>query len=152
MESQFMNIRQIRYNCNKPKNLARAGLGLFFALQAPAGCSSGKWGNVDESVNHVASALSDCTNVPQWAVGTYSGGDRVQNNGVLYECKPFPFSGWCGQIGYQPGVDPAWSDAWTRIDDCATSSGTGGTGGTGGGGSGGTGGACDPAVENCCPP
>lgn len=35
-------------------------------------------------------------------------------NGKLYECKPFPYSGWC-QINshhYVPGVGSDWSDAW----------------------------------------
>lgn len=35
-------------------------------------------------------------------------------NGKLYECKPFPYSGWC-QINshhYVPGVGSNWSDAW----------------------------------------
>ena len=37
----------------------------------------------------------------------------------VYECKPFPFSGWCGLYspnanGYEPGVGSNWADAWTE--------------------------------------
>jgi hypothetical protein len=35
-------------------------------------------------------------------------------NGSLYECKPFPFSGWCNQAPfyYEPGTGLAWQEAW----------------------------------------
>lgn len=37
----------------------------------------------------------------------------------VYECKPFPFSGWCtiyspSANGYEPGVGSNWADAWTE--------------------------------------
>jgi hypothetical protein len=32
---------------------------------------------------------------------------------TLFECREWPFSGWCGQVGYGPGV----SVAWTRKGD-----------------------------------
>lgn len=57
---------------------------------------------------------------PPWKEGThYYGGSRVSNNGVDYECKPFPYSGWCGQSAshYKPGEGSHWQDAWKVIKE-----------------------------------
>ncbi|MET4695147.1 chitinase [Endozoicomonas lisbonensis] len=57
---------------------------------------------------------------PAWKEGTiYHGGSRVSCNGVDYECRSFPFSGWCGQSAshYQPGRGSHWQDAWKRIEE-----------------------------------
>jgi hypothetical protein len=61
---------------------------------------------------------SACDELPEWQVTTYSGGTRVQNNDKIYECKPYPFSGWCGQVGYEPGATLYWQDAWILIGPC----------------------------------
>ena len=47
----------------------------------------------------------------------YQAGDRVSNAGGNYECKPWPYSGWCGgsTSHYAPGTGSAWSDAWTKL-------------------------------------
>ena len=55
---------------------------------------------------------------PAWKEGThYHGGSRVSHDGQDYECRPFPFSGWCGQSAYhyQPGEGSHWRDAWIKI-------------------------------------
>ncbi len=52
---------------------------------------------------------------PAYKAGTpYKAGDIVSHGGKLYECKPFPYSGWCGQaaFAYEPGKGFAWGDAW----------------------------------------
>ena len=52
-------------------------------------------------------------------IGSYVGGTVVQGtDGKRYECKPFPFSGWCNQseLYYAPGSGLAWTDAWTSLD------------------------------------
>ncbi|MGL5344839.1 MAG: immunoglobulin-like domain-containing protein [Plesiomonas sp.] len=58
-------------------------------------------------------------NYPVYQPGkTYQGGDKVTNNGGnVYECKPFPYSGWCGGSSshYAPGVGSNWQDAWMPI-------------------------------------
>jgi uncharacterized protein len=47
----------------------------------------------------------------------YNGGNRVQSGRVVYECKQWPQSGWCGQR--EPGAQfSAWEDAWTKVDSC----------------------------------
>ncbi len=54
--------------------------------------------------------------------GGYSGGDQVENNGVRYECKPFPYEGWCnGQAwAYAPGEGMYWTDAWIEVGPCSS--------------------------------
>ncbi len=52
-------------------------------------------------------------------IGSYVGGTVVQGtDGKRYECKPFPFSGWCnqGELYYAPGSGLAWTDAWIGLD------------------------------------
>ncbi|CAM8673889.1 glycoside hydrolase family 19 protein [Leclercia sp. M-A074-M] len=47
----------------------------------------------------------------------YNAGDIVNNHGKLFQCKPFPYSGWCNSTPayYEPGVGLAWADAWTAL-------------------------------------
>ncbi|MFB2865935.1 immunoglobulin-like domain-containing protein [Aeromonas sp. MdU4] len=47
----------------------------------------------------------------------YKAGDRVSNAGGNFECKPFPYSGWCSGASshYAPGTGSNWSDAWTKL-------------------------------------
>lgn len=47
----------------------------------------------------------------------YQAGDRVSHAGGNYECKPWPYSGWCGGASshYAPGTGSAWSDAWIKL-------------------------------------
>ena len=52
--------------------------------------------------------------------GGYAAGTKVQNAGKQYQCKPYPYSGWCNGSGwaYAPGVGSYWTDAWTLIGSC----------------------------------
>lgn len=48
-------------------------------------------------------------------ISSYKAGTRVlARNGKVYECKPFPYSGWCTIPAwqYEPGAGPNWQDAW----------------------------------------
>jgi chitin-binding protein len=56
-------------------------------------------------------------------VKQYKAGTKVlqPKNDKVYECKPFPFSGWCSQYaptanGFEPGVGSNWADAWTELN------------------------------------
>ncbi|GAA4274812.1 cellulase family glycosylhydrolase [Aquimarina gracilis] len=53
--------------------------------------------------------------------GGYVAGSVVQNNGNKYECKPYPFSGWCNGAAwaYAPGEGAYWQDAWTLVGECS---------------------------------
>ncbi|ENB7488319.1 glycoside hydrolase family 19 protein [Citrobacter koseri] len=55
---------------------------------------------------------------PAWSANSkYNAGDIVNNHGKLFQCKPFPYSGWCNTAPayYEPGVGLAWSDAWSAL-------------------------------------
>ncbi len=48
-------------------------------------------------------------------IGNYGPGTIVKGtDGKIYECKPFPYSGWCNQAPsyYAPGTGWNWEDAW----------------------------------------
>nr|WP_159466493.1 M60 family metallopeptidase [Scandinavium goeteborgense] len=52
---------------------------------------------------------------PDYKEGTpYSAGDVVTNKGNLYQCKPWPYTGWCAGAAwaYAPGVGQHWQQAW----------------------------------------
>lgn len=54
------------------------------------------------------------------SIGSYNAGTKVlATDGNVYECKPFPASGWCRIYSpsanhYEPGVGTHWSDAWMK--------------------------------------
>ncbi|HHL0033305.1 TPA: glycoside hydrolase family 19 protein [Enterobacter mori] len=57
-------------------------------------------------------------NYAAWSANSkYQAGDIVNNHGKLFQCKPFPYSGWCNNAPayYEPGAGLAWSDAWTAL-------------------------------------
>jgi len=39
----------------------------------------------------------------------------------LYECKPYPYSGWCNGAAwaYAPGTGTYWNDAWILKGSCS---------------------------------
>jgi chitin-binding protein len=52
-------------------------------------------------------------------LGEYKAGTLVKHpkTNKVYECKPFPYSGWCNNwstsaTNYEPGVGTSWQDAW----------------------------------------
>ena len=50
-------------------------------------------------------------------IGSYQPGTVVRGTtGALFQCKPFPFSGWCNQAPfyYAPGTGLAWEQAWSQ--------------------------------------
>ena len=53
--------------------------------------------------------------------GGYQEGSRVQNADNLYECRPFPNSGWCNGAAwaYAPGTGNHWEDAWILVGPCS---------------------------------
>lgn len=55
-------------------------------------------------------------------LATYEAGTRVLHpkTGEVYECKPFPESGYCKQYlptanGFEPGVGHHWQTAWNQL-------------------------------------
>ncbi|WP_313687012.1 fibronectin type III domain-containing protein [Pantoea sp.] len=52
---------------------------------------------------------------PAYKEGTnYKAGDVVSNKGGLYQCKPWPYTSWCGGVAwaYEPDAGQHWSQAW----------------------------------------
>lgn len=49
----------------------------------------------------------------------YKAGVKVfqEKTGEVYECKPFPYAGWCPQspAHYEPGTGSSWQDAWNLM-------------------------------------
>jgi hypothetical protein len=63
-----------------------------------------------------------CSGVAQYTENAgYVAGSKVQNAGSSYQCKPYPFTGWCNGASwaYAPGTGLYWSDAWTLIGTCS---------------------------------
>jgi hypothetical protein len=74
----------------------------------------------DVGGNELGASAVACDGVPGWTLGSYSGGAQVASVGHLFSCKPFPYSGWCGQSSaYEPGVGWAWGDAWVDLGACS---------------------------------
>jgi hypothetical protein len=40
---------------------------------------------------------------------------------VIYQCKPYPYTGWCNGAAwaYGPGTGTAWADAWIQMGTCS---------------------------------
>ncbi|MBV7299043.1 M66 family metalloprotease [Enterovibrio paralichthyis] len=54
---------------------------------------------------------------PDYEAGlAYQAGDIVRaHNKKLYQCKPWPNSGWCSNPSYEPSRSPYWQDAWLKL-------------------------------------
>ncbi len=100
---------------------------------APTGGISAAWSN--------AGACSGSANVPppppptakptprRWektgcpkayVQGTkYPDGTLVSHMGIVYKCRGFgTATNWCGNDGYEPGVDLYWGHAWEELGSC----------------------------------
>lgn len=76
------------------------------------------YGNV-----HYADTFTNdaCISIPDYTVnGGYSAGSTVKAGGRKYECKPYPYTGWCNgdSWAYAPGSGLYWSEAWLDKGTC----------------------------------
>lgn len=87
---------------------------LAMLLTVAAGCAAGSADEVDREAQGAA-----CT-APAYVAGThYAAGARVSSGGRTYECKPWPYTGWCSLGGaYAPATGFAWRDAWSVVTSC----------------------------------
>lgn len=77
------------------------------------------------NVTVTGSTGDNCSTTAQYVEnGGYVAGSRVKNAGSRYECKAWPYSGWCNGAAwaYAPGTGTYWQDAWTLVDVCTGSS------------------------------
>ncbi|MGP9800817.1 glycoside hydrolase family 19 protein [Rheinheimera sp. NSM] len=74
-------------------------------------------GAASKVVQHQVVVKGDPTAIPAYQAGfAYQAGDQVSNDGSVYECKPWPATGWCAGAAwaYEPGKGTAWDTAWTK--------------------------------------
>jgi chitinase len=63
-------------------------------------------------------------NAPQYVENNgYVAGSQVQNAGGVYQCREWPYSGWCNGAAwaYGPGTGTYWQDAWVFVSACGAS-------------------------------
>jgi hypothetical protein len=92
-----------------------------YQLSAHAIDNAGYLG-VSTVVAVAVASVGTCGSIPQYVEnGGYSAGSIVKNVGNQYECKPWPYSGWCngGASAYAPGTGTNWTDAWTLKGSCS---------------------------------
>jgi hypothetical protein len=88
---------------------------------APATDAALEHGNTGAAgADALEAAAGACGDVAPWMLGKgYAAGDRAEGGGSVYQCRPFPNSGWCGlDTAYSPGVGFRWQDAWTLVGPC----------------------------------
>ena len=69
----------------------------------------------------VAVVTDQCSGIAAYVEnGGYAAGSKAKNAGKRYECKEFPYSGWCNGAAwaYAPGTGAYWGDAWTSNGSC----------------------------------
>ena len=82
------------------------------------------------TVNASQGGGGSCSGTPQYTEnGGYTAGSQVQNGGNKYQCKEYPYSGWCNGSAwaYAPGTGSYWQDAWTLVGACGSGGGGGNT-------------------------
>lgn len=109
-------LTQSRISFDAPSLKADASLSFDVTV------SDGKASSVAQHIMTVARDEAggdvDPSKIPAYKPNAkYDAGDQVSNAGGVYQCKPFPYSGWCSQApaAYEPGVGYAWQDAWKKI-------------------------------------
>lgn len=82
-------------------------------------------GTISPTASPNFSTLTDaggCPDVWEAGVNKYEENDKVSKNGLVFQCAAFPYSGFCGQVGYEPMPDDGtefWKDAWTVVGYCS---------------------------------
>jgi hypothetical protein len=92
-----------------------------YSLTAKATDNKGATGTSSAISVTVKANTNTCSGTATYVEnGGYTEGSKVQNAGSLYQCKPWPYSGWCngGSWAYAPGTGLYWSDAWTLVGAC----------------------------------
>lgn len=92
-----------------------------YSITARATDNQGAIGNSSAVSVTVNPASGGCSDKPQYVEnGGYVAGSFVQNAGAWYECKPYPYTGWCNGAAwaYAPGTGAHWQDAWILKGSC----------------------------------
>lgn len=92
-----------------------------YTLTAKATDNSGAVTTSSAITVTVTNPTGGCSGIPQYVEnGGYVAGSIVQNAGGKYECRPWPYSGWCNGAAwaYGPGTGAYWADAWVSKGSC----------------------------------
>ncbi len=93
-----------------------------YSVSARAIDNQGAVANSSSVTLIVNAPANACNSTPQYVEnGGYKAGSTVTAGGRRFECKPFPFSGWCNGAAwaYAPGTGAYWADAWVDKGACA---------------------------------
>ena len=93
-----------------------------YTITARATDNQGAIGNSSPITVTVNPSTGGCSGTPQYVEnGGYVAGSLVQNSGSWFECKPYPFTGWCNGAAwaYAPGTGSYWQDAWILKGSCS---------------------------------
>ncbi|GAD77424.1 hypothetical protein VAZ01S_075_00180 [Vibrio azureus NBRC 104587] len=87
-----------------------------FTFEATATSENGEEENITQSFK-VEEESSNPSQYPDYEAGkSYAAGDIVTGtDGNAYQCKPWPYTGWCANAAYAPGESQFWADAWDKL-------------------------------------
>ena len=101
-----------------------AGAGTY-SITAKATDNAGATTSSAQATISVSPSVTNntCTGIGTYIEnGGYIAGSLVQKDNKQYQCKPFPYSGWCNGAAwaYMPGTGAYWTDAWTLVGNCTS--------------------------------
>jgi hypothetical protein len=100
-----------------------------YTLSTKAFDNGGASGTSSSVAVTVTGGADNCASIPQYTENSgYVAGSKVKNAGAQYECKEYPFSGWCNGAAwaYAPGTGTYWTDAWILKGSCGAGARTAG--------------------------
>lgn len=118
----YVGVTKVGEDLSSPYSLAWTSTEGGHALTAVATDNEGA-STTSSAIQITVNPNTGECNAPQYQEnGGYSAGSEVQNGGKKYQCKDYPFSGWCNGSAwaYEPGVGAHWQDAWIDLGDCST--------------------------------
>ncbi|MBC7485253.1 MAG: RICIN domain-containing protein [Cytophagaceae bacterium] len=97
-----------------------------YTITTKATDDKGAVASTSVTVTVVIVAVDQCSGVAQYVEnGGYIAASKAKNAGRKYECKEFPYSGWCNGAAwaYAPGTGAYWTDAWYDRGTCTATTG-----------------------------
>jgi chitinase len=117
----FQGATKLGEDATSPYTFTWSGVAAgTYSLTAKATDNLGLTGT-SSAVSITVTGGSGCT-YPQYVENNgYVAGSIVKNGGSSYECKPYPYTGWCNGAAwaYAPGTGTYWQDAWILKGACA---------------------------------
>lgn len=114
-------------DASAPYSYSWTGVGAgSYTINAKAIDNKGASATASVNVTVRIVAVDNCSGVAQYAEnGGYVAGSKVKNVARRYECKEFPYSGWCNGAAwaYAPGTGAYWTDAWYDRGTCTATTG-----------------------------